>query len=182
MASANRGDSRQGSGPSAPVEPDRPTPEPRSGRGRKGYPVAELASGMTPPPLVIRGILAGVAAALTFRHAALLVLSVPELVPAPSLSLRPAPQLAIPAVALLALWGGFWGAILALLLAQFRRDRSYWRMAFLYGAVLLTAPSVAIVLATEGWPALGSAWPQLIAALVANGVWGVGTALFLVIL
>ena len=110
------------------------------------------------------------------------MLSVPGLVPAPSLSLKPAPQLAIPAVALLALWGGFWGAILALLLAQFRRDRSYWRMAFLYGAVLLTAPSVAIVLATEGWPALGSAWPQLIAALVANGVWGVGTALFLVIL
>ena len=182
MASANRGDSRQGSGPSAPVEPDRLTPEPRSGRRRKGYPVAELASGMTPPPLVIRGILAGVAAALTFRHAALLVLSVPELVPAPSLSLKPAPQLAIPAVALVALWGGFWGAILALLLAQFRRDRSYWRMAFLYGAVLLTAPSVAIVLTTEGWPALGSAWLQLIAALVANGVWGVGTALFLVIL
>ena len=182
MASANRGDSRQGSGPSAPVEPDRLTPEPRSGRGQKRYPVAELASGMTPPPLVIRGILAGVAAALTFRHAALLVLSIPELVPAPSFSLKPAPQLAIPAIALVALWGGFWGAILALLLAQFRRDRGYWRMAFLYGAVLLTAPSVAIVLTTEGWPALGSAWLQLIAALVANGVWGVGTALFLVIL
>ena len=66
---------------------------------------------MTPPPLVVRGILAGVAAALTFRHAALLVLSVPELVPAPSLSLKPAPQLAIPAIALVALWGGFWGAI-----------------------------------------------------------------------
>jgi hypothetical protein len=178
MASANRGDSRLGSGPSAPVEPDRLAPEPRSGRGQKGYPVAELASGMTPPPLVIRGILAGVVAALTFRHAALLVLSIPDLVPAPSLSLKPAPQLAIPAVALLALWG----TILALLLAQFRRDRSYWRMAFLYGAVLLTAPSVAIVLATEGWPALGSAWPQLLAALVANGAWGVGTALFLVIL
>ncbi len=182
MASANRGDSRLGSGPSAPVEPDRLTPEPRSGRGRKGYPVAELASGMTPPPLVIRGILAGVVAALTFRHAALLVLSIPDLVPAPSFSLKPAPQLAIPAIALVALWGGFWGAILALLLAQFRRDRSYWRMAFLYGAVLLTAPSVVIVFTTEGWPALGSAWLQLIAALMANGVWGVGTALFLVIL
>ena len=177
MASANRGDSRQGSGPSAPVEPDRLASKPRSGRGQKGYPVAELASGMTPPPLVIRGILAGVAAALTFRHAALLLLSVPGLVPVPSFSLKPAPQLAIPAIALVALWG----AILALLLAQFRRDRAYWGMAFLYGAVLLTAPSIAIVLTIEGWPALGSAWLQLIAALVANGVWGAGTALFLVI-
>jgi hypothetical protein len=81
-----------------------------------------------------------------------------------------------------ALWGGFWGAILALLLAQFRRDRSYWRMAFLYGAVLLTAPSIVIVLTTEGWPALVAAWLQLLAALVANGVWGVGTALILAML
>jgi hypothetical protein len=154
MASANTGDSRLGSGPSAPVEPDRLASKPRSGRGQKGYPVAELASGMTPPPLVIRGILAGVAAALTFRHAALLVLSIPDLVPAPSFSLKPAPQLAIPAIALVALWGGFWGAILALLLAQFRRDRRYWPMAFLYGAVLLTAPSVAIVLTTRAGPHL----------------------------
>ncbi len=137
---------------------------------------------MTPPPLVIRGVLAGIIAALTFKHAALLVLSLPGLVPLPSLSLKPAPSLTVPAIALVALWGGFWGAILALLLARFRRERRYWHMAFLYGAVLLTLPSVAIVLVAQGRPAVGLLWLELIMGLIVNGVWGLGTALLLVVL
>ena len=67
-------------------------------------------------------------------------------------------------------------------LARFRRDRRYWHMAFLYGSVLLTAPSLAIVLISDGWAALASAWLQLLATLVVNGAWGLGTALFLSIL
>ncbi len=137
---------------------------------------------MTPPPLVIRGILAGIIAALTFRHAALFVLSIPGLVPPPSFSLKPAPSLTVPAIALVALWGGLWGAILALLLARFRRERRYWHMAFLYGAVLLTLPSVTIVLVAHEQSAMSVLWLELIVGLIVNGVWGVGTALILVVL
>ncbi len=139
-----------------------------------------LFTGTTPPPLIIRGMLAGVAAALTFRHAALLLLSVPGLTSPPSFSLKPAPGMTFPALAGVVVWAGLWGAALALMLARRRGPRAYWTTTLLLGGVLPTAAGVLMLLVDKGPAAF--AWVDLLVGLIVNSAWAIGAAVFLLIL
>src|SRR5688500_8206031 len=138
-----------------------------------------LFTGTTPPPLIIRGVLAGVAATLTFRYAALLLLSVPGLTSPPSFSLKPVPGLTFPALAGVVVWAGLWGAVLAFMLARRRGPRAYWSTALLLGGVLPTVAGVLTLLASKGPAAF--AWLDLLVGLIVNSAWAIGTAVFLLI-
>jgi hypothetical protein len=149
---------------------------PRRGR----WHLSQSLIGTTPPPLIVRGVLAGVASTLSFRQAAFLLLSVPGLVPAPSFGLKPSPGMVVPALAGAALWGALLGAALALVLSHCRAGRTYWLVAFLLGGLVPTALSFGAVLAANGPAAFD--WLDVLVGLVVNSAWGVGTALFLLIL
>jgi hypothetical protein len=86
----------------------------------------------------------------------------------------------IPALAGAVLWGAMFGAVLALALSRCRAGRSYWLVALVLGALVPTALSFGPLLLTRG--AGMSAWIDVLAGIVVNGAWGVGTALFLLIL
>lgn len=147
-------------------------------RGR--WSLLRAVAGTNRPPLVIRGAVAGMLAVLTFRQAALLILSLPGLTPPPSFGLKPSPGMVVPALAGVALWGALWGAFLALLLARCRAGRAYWTMGLVLGALLPTAVSVAAVLAAKGPAAFDIV--ELLVGLVVNGAWGIGTAILLMLL
>jgi hypothetical protein len=76
-----------------------------------------------------------------------------------------------------AFWGGVWGAVLAPLLSPLR-GRAYWASWILIGAVALSLVAFFVVPPLKGEP-IPELWPRFAAALMLNGAWGFGTALFL---
>lgn len=130
--------------------------------------------------LIVRGLVAGLLAAVTFQQAALVLLGYVRLIPPPSLGLKPGPGQFLPDLASAALWGAFWGAILACLLPRPRRGRGYWTAGVLLGAILPT-------LATLGTVAFGgdtldaSAGASAAVQGLVNGAWGLGVAFFLIL-
>jgi hypothetical protein len=162
------------------------TGRPREPEARRWRPPTQrrasgAAMGTMTPPWVARGLVAGLLAALTFRPAALLLLSLADLAPPPSLGLKPVPPLTVPPVAFVALWGALWGCVLALLLPRRDRGRRYWLAGPLLGAALPTGAALAIVLASGGPGALAgaAAWVDVAVGLAVNAAWGLGLALFL---
>jgi hypothetical protein len=76
-----------------------------------------------------------------------------------------------------AFWGGLWGAALAPFLSRLSGAR-YWAAWIIIGAVATTLTSLYVVSAIKGEP-FPAMWPRLYYALLVNGAWGLGTALFL---
>lgn len=83
----------------------------------------------------------------------------------------------MPSVISKAFWGGVWGAALAPLLDRYR-GATYWASWVLIGAVVLTLTALYVVSPLKGQP-IPALWPRFYYALLVNGAWGFGTALFL---
>lgn len=126
------------------------------------------------------GFLAGFLATIVFHQLVVVVLWALGIAPFPPFQMAPTRPFGVPAVVSLAFWGGVWGLAFALLEPRLPRDRRYPAMAFLFGAILPSAVALLVVLPLKGRP-LGGGWqPGLLAtAFLANGAWGVGTALIL---
>ena len=79
---------------------------------------------------IARGLVAGTLATFIFHQGALLVLKMAGLVPdAQPWSLAPAGPFHIPAIALVALFGGLWGVVIALTFADIPGDSAFVRGA-----------------------------------------------------
>ena len=94
------------------------------------------------------------------------------------------PPFGVPSVISLAFWGGVWG-ILFVLIERFlaRSPGGYWVGATLFGAILPTLVLMFIVFPLKGRPLGGGfAWQLIVTLLVAHGLWGLGTAVFLGVL
>jgi hypothetical protein len=131
------------------------------------------------PVNALKAWIAGFLATLLFHQTALWLLLQATGMQRPVWSMTPVPPLGIPQVVSLAFWGGVWGiALLALL--RGRRGGARYGLATLYGALLpsIIAMLVVFPLKGQGFEPAGNLqfW---IAALLLNGAWGLGTALFL---
>lgn len=124
---------------------------------------------------------AGAGAVLGPHQAVLATLHRAGVSPWPGYDWRPTAPLGVPAVASAVFWGGLWGVAVVALLD--RRNGApatpprYWAEAFAAGAILPTA--VGAALAAAGHPASAAGdrpGRALLVALVANGLWGLGTA------
>lgn len=91
-----------------------------------------------------------------------------------------ATKVGLPAVISLAVWGGIWGILFAMIRHRFPANRDYWVAAFLFGAIFPSLVALLVVLPLKGQP-LGGGWhpPLLLTAFLANGAWGIGTGFFL---
>ena len=89
------------------------------------------------------------------------------------------PPLGMPAVMSLAFWGGLWGVMIWPSLKN-TVGRSYWIRALLIGAFVPSIVALFIVLPLKARGAAGGWDPKIIVgALVLNGAWGLGVALFM---
>lgn len=92
--------------------------------------------------------------------------------------MNPVPPFDVPSVISLAFWGGVWGIVLIPAIASIKRDGAYWIAALLFGAIVPTLVAWFVVAPLKGMPMAGG-WKtaSMVTGLIANGMWGVGTAL-----
>ncbi|MEN8821153.1 MAG: hypothetical protein ABF271_08605 [Abyssibacter sp.] len=99
--------------------------------------------------------------------------------PAPPFNMTATAPLGIPAVVSLAFWGGVWGIPIWLMIRN-ARSAGYWGRALVLGALLPSAVALFIVFPIKGLGVAGGWNPQvIIGALILNGAWGIGLALFM---
>jgi hypothetical protein len=129
--------------------------------------------------LLLFGFIAGVLATLIFHQSLWYLFNQVGLIPPerPAWPFAPIPPFGVPSVISKAFWGGVWGAVLAPSIGRLR-GRSYWTAWILVGAVALTLVAFFVVPPIKGEP-IPELWPRFLAALLLNGTWGFGTALFL---
>jgi len=129
---------------------------------------------------IIFGFIAGLLATLVFHQSAVYALRLADIAPFGAFNMHPTQPFGVPAVLSLAFWGGLWGILFAYIHKAFPGGFRYWTTAFLFGAIAPSLVALMVVLPLKGMP-LGGGWhaPLLITALLVNGAWGIGTALFL---
>ena len=91
------------------------------------------------------------------------------------------PPFGIPQVISLAFWGGVWGIVFVLVERWIARSPGgYWVGAIIFGAIYPTVFSWLVVAPLKGLPlGYGFHFPGLLVGPIVNGLWGLGTAVFL---
>ena len=126
---------------------------------------------------VLLGFVAGFIATLVFHQGGLAVLNQLGLTDRAPFSMNPTEPFGVPQVFSLAFWGGVWGIVLVMFLGT--RKTMWWLRAFIFGAVLPTIVALFVVAPLKGNPIAGGWDPMIIlGAVILNGLWGLGTALF----
>jgi hypothetical protein len=136
------------------------------------------------------GCIAGVCAMMAFHQGFLHLLhhhgeKVPNLTDAlgyfpMAFNFRQIPPLELPLLAVLAIWGGFWGIIIAVLVRVSHVGHFDLAMGLLFGGIAITAAETTALPSLIGLPILNSHnEPALIRAAIMNGTFGFGTVLFL---
>jgi hypothetical protein len=130
------------------------------------------------PKLVYLGFSAGFFSALIFKQMIQWVFWQLGLAPASPYIFTATPPLDIHAALSPAIWGGAWGALLALAQSKFSQNEYwYWTMAFGFGAILPSLVAFLITIPLEVKFYGGSwHWSMFVSTIVSNGVWGFGTA------
>jgi hypothetical protein len=122
---------------------------------------------------------AGFLATLVFHQGGLAALNAFGLTDRTPFSMSATEPFGVPAVLSLAFWGGIWGMVLVAVLRQRMSAAAFLASAFLFGALLPTAVAMLVVMPLKGQPMAGGWDPQIIlGAVILNGLWGFGTAVF----
>lgn len=123
----------------------------------------------------LRAFAAGFVATLVFHQGLFAIFHAAGLVPAPAFNMAPVPPMGVPAVISLAFFGGLWGIPAAWFI---RADQGaiYWLKALIFGAVGPTLVALLLVFPLKG---LAVNPKIVVGAVLLNGAWGVGVALFM---
>lgn len=125
----------------------------------------------------IAGFLSGAASVLVFHQAAVALFHLLALTSRPAWSLQPTHPWGVPQVWSLAFWGGVWGVLLAVTFARLEGVRLLLA-TLLFGAIAPTLVAWFVVAPLKGQPMAGGfAAAAMALALVANGLWGLGTGI-----
>lgn len=127
----------------------------------------------------VKAFIAGFVSTLIFHQGVYALFWLAGAVPKPPYDMAPVAPFGVPAVISLAFWGGVWG----LLVWWFIRHASashYWWRAIGLGAIGPTAVALFIVFPLKGM-AFAAGWNPavIVGALILNGAWGFGVALFM---
>ena len=125
----------------------------------------------------VAGFLFGAVSVLVFHQAVVALFHVLGLTAAQPYSLQSTSPWGIPQVLSLAFWGGIWGIVLAMSLARLAGPRLLLA-ATAFGAILPTLVAWFVVAPLKHQPAAGGLVASAMAlALIANGLWGLGTGI-----
>ena len=131
------------------------------------------------PTRILFGFMAGFIATLTLNQLTVLILWYVGVSPFGAYSIA-RNSAGVPQVLSFAFWGGVWGILFSIVDNKFPAHGGYWITAFLFGAVVLSAAFLFVVLPLKGQPAGGGwRWSLLLTVFLANGAWGIGTGLIL---
>ena len=127
----------------------------------------------------LKAFIAGFVSTLIFHQAVYGLFWLAGVIPGAPYGLSPTWPFGVPAVISLAFWGGVWGIPLWLLIRH-STGPSYWLRAIVFGALAPSAVALFMVFPLKGL-AFAAGWNPVIivAALILNGAWGFGAALFL---
>jgi hypothetical protein len=127
------------------------------------------------------GFIAGFIATLVFHQIGLLLLHFVGMTPGMPYNMHRVAPFGVPQFISLAFWGGVWGIVFVLVERVIARSPGgYWVGAIIFGAVFPTAVSWFIVAPLKGLPVgYGFRYPGLLVGPIVNGLWGLGTAVFL---
>ena len=127
-----------------------------------------------------RGFIAGFAATLVFHQGMLTVLHSLGIAPQAAFDMQAAAPFGVPQVWSLAFWGGLWGILFVWVVGHLPQGALYWVDAVIFGALAPTLVAWFVVAPLKGMP-LGNGWHAagIATALLVNGAWGFGTALFM---
>jgi len=128
----------------------------------------------------IFAFIAGFCSVLIFHQGMLSLLHAAGVTPATPFPYGPTKPFGVPQIWSLALWGGVWGIVFALVSRSFPGGAGYWLLTLIFGGLGPTLVAWFVVFPLKGLP-LGGGWkPSGIATgLMVNASWGVGTALML---
>ncbi len=132
---------------------------------------------------VLFGWIAGFFATLIFHQLTLGLLWEMGLAPFAPYGMAASHPFGVPAVLSLAFWGGVWGIVFALVDGKFPRHAGYWVTAFVFGAIFPSLVALLVVVPLKGGP-IGGGWHLFLwaRAFLINGMWGIGTGVFLSLL
>jgi hypothetical protein len=133
---------------------------------------------------LVVGFIAGFSATLVFHQLGVLALHFAGLIPNLPYNTHPVPPFGLPQFVSLAFWGGVWGIVFALAEPVIARSPGgYWVSAVISGAAFPTVFSWLVVAPLKHLPlGYGFHFPELLAGPIVNGLWALGTALFLLLL
>ena len=127
----------------------------------------------------VKAFIAGFLATLLFHQGLLALLHAGGISPRAAFDMTAVGPLAIPSVLSLAFWGGLWGIVLWLAIATVSGP-AYWLRALVIGAIAPSVVALFIVFPLKGLPMAGGWDPKImVGALLLNGAWGIGVALFM---
>ena len=138
----------------------------------------------TGPGRYLAGFAAAFLATLVFHQIGVEFCHLIGLTPNGPYNFKGVPPWGIPQVISLAFWGGVWGFAFVLVERSFPRwPGGYWGGAIVFGAIFPTAFSWFVVSQLKGLPlGYGFRFPGLLVGPIVNGLWGLGTGVFLGIL
>ena len=123
--------------------------------------------------------IAGFVATLTLHQGGLALIHALGWTDSAPFALQPTGPFGLPQVISLALWGGVWGILMTAVLPRALTNVIYIVAGLGFGAVLPTAIAMLVVMPIKGQPVAGGGDVKIIiGALILNGLWGAGTALF----
>lgn len=126
-----------------------------------------------------KAFVAGFLATLIFHQGVFGLLHLAGWIASPPFNMTPTEPLAVPQVLSLAFWGGVWGIAIWLLIRRLR-SAAYWLGAVVLGAIGPSLVALFVVFPLKGMAMAGGWSPGiLIGALLLNGAWGLGLALFM---
>lgn len=127
---------------------------------------------------LVTGFVAGAVAVLLFHQSLLALIAAVGFVPAKAYATDPTVPFGVPQVLSAAFWGGVWGVVFAWVQSRFPRGAGYWIAALVFGAIFPSLVAWFVAAPLKGLPiAAGGDVHRIVTALVANGAWGIGTAL-----
>ena len=127
---------------------------------------------------LVKAFVAGFVSTLVFHQGVLGIFHLAGVAPAPY-QMGSTWPLHVPQVISLAFWGGIWAIALWYLLRRTTGAR-YWLGWLVAGAIGPSVVALFVVFPLKGLPLAGGWNPKLmLAALILNGAWGIGAAIFL---
>lgn len=126
----------------------------------------------------LKAFIAGLLATLVFHQGLFAVFYLFGAVPVAPYNFTPVPPLGVPSVLSLAFFGGLWGIALWALAGRLV-GAGYWLVHIGVGAVAPTAVAMLVVFPMKELSVSAQTW---IGGLILNGFWGLGVAVFMVLL